>query len=308
MIWLIIVLFKESIELIIFMLTGFLLVKCHSLREDQTGGLSNVLTKAALPATILMSCQIPFSWRIVSIIGQSAIVSLLFMILTLVVSLLVPHIFHVQGSLKSIWIGCCTFSNILFIGIPIIGAIYGKTGLITLVTYNAFSNLFLFTFGLKLYSGQTQFEWRKLLFTPAIFASFLGFMLFFAKISLVGPVGQALTSLGNMTAPLSMLITGALFAGTDIKKVFRRLDIYQFCFTRLVLLPIILVPLLKLGIQNKVILGVMVIAAAMPAGAINTAMAELYAGQGERASEYVVSSTVFSMLTIPLVAYLSLFV
>lgn len=72
-------------------------------------------------------------------------------------------------------------------------------------------------------------------------------------------------------------------------------------------MPIILVPLLKLGIQNKVILGVMVIAAAMPAGAINTAMAELYAGQGERASEYVVSSTVFSMLTIPLVAYLSLF-
>ncbi|MFX3616923.1 MAG: AEC family transporter [Sporolactobacillus sp.] len=303
----IVILFKESIELILFMLSGYLLVKLNWLKQTHMAGLSSVLTNLALPCAILMSCQMPFSWRIARIIGESALVSLLFMILSLLIALVIPKLFKIKGSLKSVWTGCCTFSNILFIGIPIIDSIYGQPGLITLVTYNAFSNIFLFTFGLKLYSGKAQFDWRAFLVTPAIAASIIGFFLFFIKITLAGPIAAALTSLGAMTAPLSMVITGALFAYTDIKNVVRRTDIYKFCLTRLVILPIVLIPLLLLGVQNKVILGVMIIAAAMPAGAINTAMAELYGGEGKTASEYVVISTLFSMLTIPIVAYLSLF-
>ncbi|MFT8917418.1 MAG: AEC family transporter [Oenococcus sp.] len=294
-------------ELIIFMLFGFLLLKLGWIKKIHINGLSGLLTKLSLPCAILMSCQMPFSWQTAQIIGESAVISLLFMIVTLLLALLMPKIFRIKADLKNIWVGCCTFSNILFIGIPIIGSLYGHVGLIVLVTYNAFSNLFLFSLGIKLYSSVSKFEWRSFLLTPAIAASILGFLLFFARIRIVSPISDSLSDLGNMTAPLSMLITGALFAQTDFKHLFKRLDLYEFCLTRLVILPLVLVPLLKFGIQNQIILGVMVIAAAMPAGAINTALAELYSGQGRRASEYVVSSTLLSMLTIPLVAWVSLF-
>ncbi|MCO7175741.1 AEC family transporter [Sporolactobacillus kofuensis] len=300
------ILFKESIELIIFMLAGFLLVKLNGLKQMHISGLSSVLTNLALPCAILMSCQIPFSWSIVNIIIQSMIVSLLFMLITLFIAIGVTKLFKVKISLQSVWIGCCTFSNILFIGIPIIGSIFGERGLIALVTYNAVSNVFLFTFGIKLYSGKSHFDFRSFLFTSAIAASIIGFVFFFTKITIPKPFAEALTSLGGMTAPLSMVITGALFAFTDMKRLLKRIDIYNFCLTRLIILPILLIPLLKLGVPNTIILGVMIIAAAMPAGAINTAMAELYAGEGRTASEYVVVSTLISMVTIPIITYLAL--
>lgn len=301
------ILFRESIELIIFMVFGFLLFKLHWVEKVHINGLSGVLTKLSLPCAILMSCQTAYSQQTAIVILQSALVSLVFMLVTLLLSFIMPRIFKIQADLRQIWVGCCTFSNILFIGIPIVGALYGRVGLIVLVTYNAFSNLFLFSFGIRLYSARSAFDWRSFLLTPAIAASILGFVFFFARIHIVSPISNSLNALGDMTAPLSMLITGALFAQTDYKELFKRVDLYEFCLTRLIILPLVLVPLLKLGVPNYVILGVMVIAAAMPAGAINTALAELYSGQGRRASEYVVSSTLLSMLTIPMIAWISLF-
>ena len=49
---------------------------------------------------------------------------------------------------------------------------------------------------------------------------FLGVILFFTKIRFPQIITNTLSSVGSMIGPLSMIVTGMLIAGVDLKKVF----------------------------------------------------------------------------------------
>src|SRR5699024_6140687 len=193
----------------------------------------------------------------------------------------------------------------LFIGIPIIGTLYGEKGLFILVIYNTISNLFLFTFGIKLYKNDIDFKSIGLsILSPALLASFLGILLLILGVSLPKTLATAINELGNMTAPLSMIITGALFGFINIKKFIVSRNIYLFCFVRLILIPGLVFVILNTFITDKVILGVMVLSAGMPAGATNTSLATIYSDKGAETSQYVVMSSILCIITLPVLIYI----
>src|SRR5699024_10736819 len=146
-----------------------------------------------------------------------------------------------------------------------------------LVIYNTISNLFLFTFGIKLYKNDIDFKSIGLsILSPALLASFLGILLLILGVSLPKTLATAINELGNMTAPLSMIITGALFGFINIKKFIVSRNIYLFCFVRLILIPGLVFVILNTFITDKVIFGVMVFFVWMPVCASNSRFCRIY--------------------------------
>jgi len=234
-------------------------------------------------------------------------ISLFLVAFPFVFSKLLVSCLSMETSLKKVWIGCCTYSNILFIGIPIIGSLYGEKGLFILVIYNTISNLFLFTLGVKLYKKNVDLKTIVIsLLSPALLSSFLGILLLILGLSLPPTVNNALNQLGAMTAPLSMIITGALFGLVNIRQFILSKNIYLFCSVRLILIPILVFILLNPIITNKLVLGVMVLSAGMPAGATNTSLATIYSNKGPETSQYVVMSSLLCIVTLPILMYVIL--
>ena len=60
---------------------------------------------------------------------------------------------------------------------------------------------------------------------------------FLFSLELPKPIVQTLDMVGSMTAPLSMLIIGALLADTDLKKIFIGWDVYYGSLLRLLIIP-----------------------------------------------------------------------
>ena len=80
---------------------------------------------------------------------------------------------------------------------------------------------------------------------------FAGVFLFFTKIRFPEIIGNTLSSVGSMIGPLSMIVTGMLIAGVDLKKVFTNKRIVLVTFIRLVIEPIIaLAAIILLGMKN----------------------------------------------------------
>src|SRR5699024_12483494 len=99
------------------------------------------------------------------------------------------------------------------------------------------SYLFLFIFGIQLYKNDIDFKSNGLsILSPALLASFLGILLLILGLSLPKTLANAINELGNMTTPLSMIITGALFGFINIKKFIVSRNIYLFCFVILILI------------------------------------------------------------------------
>ncbi|MGO2082991.1 AEC family transporter [Vagococcus sp.] len=293
--------FSVTSVLILFMLVGVFLQLRGKYTPQVNYFLGYFLTNIALPPAIINSFQLPRTLETIELIKTTAFYSLIMMFITLGIGVLVAKIFNKKENLKRLWITGITFSNILFIGIPIVEQLYGEKGLVVLVVYNTISSIFLFTIGVMIFSEQRHFDWRRMLLAPAILAALIGFGLFMLNIQLPQPIESFNIALGSMTAPISMIINGGLFAKSSLKSIFKDKDNLQFAFARMVIIPVIFVSVLSKFITEPIILGVLVMVSAMPSGAINAIFAEQYIGEGVKASQYITLTTLISMVSLPLI-------
>lgn len=296
-----IIVFGQTIILILYMLVGALLSKKKLFTVQVEACLGWFLANIALPFAILMSFQVEYSSEIMNIVKKSLVTSIVIVALTMGLGFLFTVLFRRKGAGRRLWVACFTFSNILFIGIPIVSELLGPKGLIVLVTYNTVANLILFTVGVMIFSGSKEIDVIRIVKTPAIIAAALGFLLFVLHLSIPQMLAPFFTSIGNMTAPLSMIVNGAIFARSKIMPIILDKDNLLFSVLRLIALPACLTPLLKLTLHDPVILVIMCLVIGMPSGALNSVFAEQYVGEGAKASQYIVLSTIISMFTLPLI-------
>lgn len=174
-----------------------------------------------------------------------------------------------------------------------------------LVSFNTIFNLFLFGIGESIFSGEFKFSIKKVLKTPAIIGVILGLVFFLLDFRLPEMLGTPIHQIGTWTAPVSMIINGAMFYGTPILKIMKSKDVVSFVIFRLLIVPIITIFLFKPFIQNDLLYALVILVSAMPSGSMNTVFAEAYKGEGKLASNYVIISTLFSLLTIPLMLQFS---
>ncbi|RGI32273.1 hypothetical protein DXC12_02945 [Melissococcus sp. OM08-11BH] len=293
--------FNETIVLIFFMFVGVWLNKRDKYSPGANIYIGYLLTTVALPAAIINSFQVDKSDRLLVMMKQTAIYTFIMIVATLLITYLIATLFKKKEMLRSLWVVSLTFSNILFIGIPIVGKLYGEVGLIVLVVCNTVTSLFLFTVGIMFLSNSREIRIRSILTTPAILAAVVGFVLFMFGVKLPKPIHTFNVDLSIMTASLSMIINGSLFSQVKLKELFFDKDNLQFLFVRAIIIPIIFIPVLKFFITDPIILGVLVLLASMPVGSLDAILAEEYAGEGTKVSQYIALTTVTSMVTLPII-------
>lgn len=197
------------------------------------------------------------------------------------------------------------FGNVAFMGYPVVTAILGEEALLPAVLMGVIFNLLSFTLGVILIrgkDGEVQFHPKMLLNVPLIAAS-LSIILYFAKVDLPETVVTSLGYLGNMTTPMAMLVLGSSIAEMPLKELFNDWRVYVFTVVRLLIIPAAGLLYLNLvpGLSD-LMRGAFLIISAMPVATSATMMAIEYQGEKELASKGVFFSTLFSVITIPMIA------
>ena len=121
--------------------------------------------------------------------------------------------------------------------LPMVMAILGQEYVIYTSVYILVQNILMWTHGQKLMGGAQQFDWKKIVTTPAIAAILAGLALFITGLRLPGPLVTAMEGLGSCMAPLSMLVIGILFSELDLKRVLCQGRIYWVAGLRLLVYP-----------------------------------------------------------------------
>lgn len=295
------IVFSETIKLVFFMLIGVFMALKKKYSPTVNLFIGYLLTNIALPAAIINSFQVEKTHELSEMIRLTLIYSIFMLLTTLIFGYLVARLLGKTGVLKRLWINCLLFSNILFIGIPIVSRLYGEKGLIVLVIYNTLTSFFLFTVGIMIFSNSREFRLKSLYTTPAIVASFIGYLLFTCQITLPETITSFNVTLGGLTAPLAMIINGSLFAQSNLKQMLSNKDNLQFTLARVVGIPLFFIVVLHFIVKDPIILGVLTLVTAMPTGSLNAILAEEYAGEGTKVSQYIALTTCVSMVTLPLI-------
>lgn len=159
-------------------------------------------------------------------------------------------------------------------------------------------------------SNEKGFELKKIYTNINLIAIFIGILLFITKIHIPSVLQGTLKSVGGTVAPISMIITGMIMAGAELKKVFVNGRIYLVLFFRMILFPFIVFLIIYFtGVTNVMDNGAMIllvtfIATITPTASSITQMAQVYGNNEQYAGAINIMTTVASIITMPIIVAL----
>jgi hypothetical protein len=237
-----------------------------------------------------------------------AISVLTYVILT-VVAWLLPRYLTRRGEDYGVVGFALMFGNVGFIGYPIVGAIFGHEAVFYAAILNVVNTLSVFTVGVMLVKGEKgslAFKPKVLVSVPMI-AAYLAILIVALGIDGIPMViSQPITMIGNITVPGALLIIGSSMSRLSWRAMMGSRVVYITTAFRLLILPMMLYGLFFLLGFDTLVLNINTLIIAMPVATYGTILCLRYGHDTMLITETTLISTLFSVVTIPLVAQLLL--
>lgn len=210
--------------LFILMAVGYVLSKIGKISRETLSQMTYLLLHVVVPCLMIDTLQIPRSPHLVQVMGLCMLLTLgLYLLMALIACLL----FRRQNLNTRIVLRYgVVYGNIGFMGLPLIQAVLGDSGMVYGIVGQVGFTLFAWSHGVLLMGGKEGFSIKKLLFNPGIFGSVAGAAQFLLDIRLPAMAGDAVAFLGSMNTPLAMVVIGAQMAAVDLGATFRNLRLY----------------------------------------------------------------------------------
>lgn len=298
--------FNQILILFLILLVGIIAKKARAVGDNFDRNLVDFIMNIALPALIISSMNYKFSTDMLLKSGKLLFICVILYTLSIIIAFVVPKLLKAGEPEKNVYQFMMIFSNVGFMGYPVIDAIYGQQGVFYTAIYNLPFNLLLWTIGVIIMSSGKEGRriTLKSLVNPGMSAVLIGFIIFIFSIKIPGPIASTIEMIGSMTTPLSMLLVGFILADSSLKRAFSSPVVFLVSFIRLIAMPLMFYIMLKPFINDPMILGIPVVIAAMPAAANTAIFAGKYDGDVYTASQSIFISTLLSIITIPLIVYI----
>ena len=294
---------QQMAVLFIVMIIGFWAFKKDIIDSATNKKLSSIVVNIANPAMILSGVIGDTSHIQGGDLILTVTVSIVLYLALLVIGTILPKLLQIPKKSAGTYRVMTVFSNIGFMGFPIISAVYGSGALLYASIFLIPYNILIYTYGIQMMKqGEKEtFHWKKVINIGVIFC-IISVFIFITNIPLPSWVENTISTLSNLTAPLSMMVIGASFATMDIKKLFYDGKLLLFSVVKLLLIPIIGTLIAKQFIDNWALCGVIMVMLSTPVGSMTAMLAQEYHGDYELASRGVAITTILSVITIPIVS------
>lgn len=296
----------QMIVLTLLMLIGFICYKTNVMDDLSNKNFSKLIINIMCPAIILDSVvgtehNEPKST--VLVVFFSAL--LLYLILP-ILSKLCCHVFHIEKKQTNLYEAMLIFSNVGFMGIPIVQSIFGNKAIFYLSIFIFVYNLVVFTYGSYLIgkgnATVSSFSLKDI-FNAAVVGSLLGMMIYLFQIKLPDPIITVINLIGATTTPLAMVVIGSTLAATSFHSVFTIKKLYIMTILKLLFLPILIRFIFGLFISDPMILGIVVIVTAMPVASNLVMLCHQYGGDSTLLAKASFLTTTLSIFTIPFITW-----
>lgn len=306
-----IIVLKQMIVLFVLMVVGYGCYKLTWLDQNSYAKLSKIVVNVFNPMLIINGVVGQATGNdMQKILLNLALVGIYFTLLV-ILSFPLVKLLGLKAPVESLYRMMLIFSNVGFMGIPVISSVYGEGIVLYIAFYILGYNFLLYTYGIHLATISVHNEgseerqkdgFLKLILNPGVIACVIAIIIFAAKIPIPGPAASLVSYLGEPSVPMSMILIGASMAQQDWKKLFKDKEIYCFLAVRLLLIPIVaalIIGQLSLDVQ---IAGLFILMLAMPVGSIVVLLATDRGADETCCIRGSVLSTLFSVITIPIIA------
>lgn len=296
---------QQITELFLMIFMGYVIVKARLLKGEDSKVISKIVLYLIIPCVIINAFQVDYTSEKVQGLLLAFAASVMLQVLLLII---------VWGAgrmgLNEVEKASVYYSNAGNLIMPIVTFFLGQEWVLYGCVFMSVQIVFVWSHGKWVLSRQSKIDWKKILLNINMVAVFAGVFLFFTKIRLPQILNQTFGSVGSMIGPASMMVTGMLIAEMSLKDIFTNGRVYFITFLRLIAVPAVALLLLKVsGLVNgspdgKKLLLIVFLAVITPSASTITQMCQVYGNDSQYASAINVMTTLFSIVTMPLMVLL----
>ena len=147
---------------------------------------------------------------------------------------------------------------------------------------------------------------KKVFVNPVTISLVIGLFLFITGIKLPGVINSTMAGVAALNTPAAMIVLGYYLSCVRIRDLLLNPSLYLASFVRLIIIPLLTLLVLYIIPAGHGQIGMItLIAAATPVGTSTAIFAQKFGQDYERAVCMVCLSTLFSIITMPVVMYLA---
>lgn len=289
--------------LFVIVIAGFFSKKEGLIDDSFEKKLSVFVIRLTCPSLIIASSMgetIPDR----SLIPPLLVVSILTYVILILLAYILPRLIMVKPDLRGMYSFMLTYSNVGFIGYPVVASIFGQEAVFYASILNVFNTITVFIWGVMFISGdslRSGFN-LKLFISPAMVATYVSVIIVCFGIATPKAISMPLSILGNMTVPSSLLVIGGALASMPARKMVGTPNIFMMCALKLLVLPLLMYhTIVALGFAPY-ISAINMVLIAMPVASFGT-MFCIQMGKDETTmAQGTFWSTLLSLITIPLLS------
>ncbi len=301
-----ILLMEQIIELFIMIFMGFIIVKAGIVKDEDSKVLSKIVLYLIIPCVIINAFQVDYTSKTVRGLLIAFAASVILQLVLLFIISAMGRLFH----MNEVEAASVYYSNSGNLIVPIVTFILGQEWVLYGCAFMSVQLVFLWTHCKKIISRESSYDWRKIVLNINMISIVIGVVLFFTRIHLPQIINDTIGSVGSMIGPASMIVTGMLFAGMDLKKVFANRRVYFVTFLRMLLVPLISLILIKISHMAYLfadapkIMLIVFLAVITPSASTVTQMCQVYGNDSRYASAINVVTTLCAVVTMPVMVLL----
>lgn len=297
------VLLQQMLVLFCYMLIGYVACKKGKLDETASSKFSWVVLNISNPMLIISSAvNNEGEIRGMELLMTAGIAVAMFAIL-MVLAEVIPVLLKVPKEDVPFYKLMTVFSNMSFMGFPVISAVYGTGALLYAAVFTLPFNLLIYTYGIQVVDKNRKgtFEWRKIL-NIGVISCVVAAILYLGEIPVPQLVKSVSQGLGHLNAPLSMMVTGIALTQIPLRELFTDLRLLLFAGIKLLLIPVIGLLCLKQFIDNEILLGVCMVIMSTPVASMTVMLAKEKCEDCGTIVKGISLTTILSVVTIPIVS------
>ena len=287
--------------LLLYLLCGIL---CRRLKIITPSNQQNFID---LLLTVLMPCMVFNSFRSITLdmLRNTLSVMTVSLAVCLLSWVLGKLLYRRAGDRQPVLRYATLINNAGFAGMPLAQEMFGQEGLIYASVFLIPQRIFMWSYGLSMFTTVSGREVVKKIIThPCIIAVALGLVvmcLYTNGIYIPSALDDTIGQIGGCVTALSMMLIGAILSDVALKEMLNRTALV-YSFYRLLLIPALVGLILWMLPLDILSIKVSILLTAMPAASTSAMLAEKYGRDYKFASELIMTSTILSLFTIPLVA------
>ena len=297
----------QVIILFILIFVGVILAKCKILNDTAAKSMTDFVLMVVTPCVIIKSFIREFETALLKKLLISVAATIFIHILFIILSrLLLKSKNHSEQKVLQFGV---IFSNCGFMSIPLQQAILGDEGVFLAASYVAIFNLFIWSYGVLLMSGDKKYLTpKKLTLNPGVSGVLIGLFIFLLSIPIPKVVAEPISYFAALNTPLPMVIIGYHLANSSILAGIKNIRCLWSIALRLFLLPLTALGIMYLcGIRGNMLVS-LAISCCAPSAANTTMFATKYGGDTSLSVNMVSLSTLLSLISMPIIVTLAQYI